>query len=307
MMEFWTHFHFLRPGWLLLIPLAAGLWWLWYRNTEPLRGWREQVAPELLQALIVRNLNHRDQATFWLLAGWMIAIIASSGPTWKQEPNPFAADAAPLMVLLKADKSMNQPDPQPSALERARLKIADLVKIRKGQPIGLIAYAGSAHLVLPPTRDTSVVAEMASQISSEIMPEPGDRLDLAIEKADQILSGQNSGGTLLVIADSVIADSAALKNAQKKTAAYPIQFLSLRDDATVQQAAESLQATVVKLTPDDEDLEHISKTAERKSVISVSGKDQRWEEAGYWLVPLLAMMVAFSFRREERTSGRGET
>ena len=60
---------------------------------------------------------------------------------------------------------MESPDPAPSRIERAHLKIADLADIRKGQPLGLIAYAGSSHLVLPPTRDTAVVAQMAAEIS----------------------------------------------------------------------------------------------------------------------------------------------
>ena len=119
----------------------------------------------------------------WLLVGWLLAVVAVAGPTWRLEPSPFADDATPLMILLKADISMETPDPAPSRLERARLKIADLAAARKGQPLGLIAYAGSAHLVLPPTRDTAVVAQMAAEISPEIMPVPGDRLDLALRKA----------------------------------------------------------------------------------------------------------------------------
>ena len=58
----------------------------------------------------------------------------------------------------------------------ARLKIADFAAERTGQPLGLVAYAGSAHLVLPPTRDTSVVATMAAEISPAIMPKRGDDL-----------------------------------------------------------------------------------------------------------------------------------
>jgi hypothetical protein len=31
-----TDFHFLRIAWLLLIPIAVGLWWAWRRNADPL-------------------------------------------------------------------------------------------------------------------------------------------------------------------------------------------------------------------------------------------------------------------------------
>ncbi|NUB16254.1 hypothetical protein GAY28_29230, partial [Azospirillum brasilense] len=48
----------------------------------------------------------------------------------------------------------------PARPERAREKMADLLALREGAPTGLIAYAGSAHLVLPPTPDASVVDSM---------------------------------------------------------------------------------------------------------------------------------------------------
>ncbi|MFI4851211.1 MAG: VWA domain-containing protein [Gimesia chilikensis] len=304
MMEAFSQFHFIRPGWLWLLPLVGGLWWLWRGHTTPLRGWREQIAPELLQAMTVRNTTRQDYSALMLLVGWLLAVVAIAGPTWKQEPNPFAADAAPLMILLKADKSMDQPDPLPSAIERARLKVDDLVRIRQGQPVGLIAYAGSAHLVLPPTRDTSIVAEMAAQISSGIMPEPGDRLDLALEKADEILKGGDAGGTVLVMADSVTDDTASLVKAGQKSGAFPIQFLALRNDPSLQRAAEAVQASLVELTPDDADVTAIAKAAERKSVVGVAGEDPRWEEMGYWLVPFLVVIVAVGFRREKQFNGR---
>lgn len=305
-MDLISKFHFIRPWGLLVLPVAAGVWWLWQRSVEPLRGWRGQIDPDLLKAMTVGEAQHRDYSAYGVLAGWLIAIAAVAGPTWRQEPNPFAADAAPLIVLLKADASMNQIDPQPSAIERARLKVADLAKTRKGQPLGLIAYAGSAHLVLPPTRDTSVVAEMAAEISPDVMPKPGDRLDLAIRKAGEVLAGEQSGGTLLVVADSVQRDSQSILKAHEESGSFPIQFLALRQDKSLTSAARVVDATVEALTPDDQDIVKISKAAERKAVVGIAGESRRWQEAGYWLVPLLVVMVGASFRRRRQPTAGGE-
>lgn len=159
-------FHFIRPFVLLLVPIVVALWWIWQRSSDPLRGWREQMDPELLSALTVSGGASGRGPVWAILAGWLLAVIAIAGPTWRLEPSPFADDASPMMILLKADSSMERPDPAPSRMERARLKINDLAEARKGQPLGLIAYAGSAHLVLPPTRDTVAVAEMASPRSA---------------------------------------------------------------------------------------------------------------------------------------------
>ncbi len=101
------------------------------------------------------------------------------------------------MVVLKAGETMNQSDLMPSRMERARLKVADFAAERKGQPLGLVAYAGTAHLVLPPTRDTSVVATMAAEISPEIMPKQGDNLVGALQLAVNTLG--DSGGSIVVL------------------------------------------------------------------------------------------------------------
>lgn len=303
-MQSLLNFHFIRPGWLLLIPVLVVVWFFWQRRTDPLQGWREQIDPELLKALVVGNTRTRSRSAWLVLLGWILAAIAVSGPTWKREPSPFAADAAPLIILLKADGTMDEDGVTPTPLERGQLKISDLAQLRKGQPLGLIAYAGSAHLVLPPTRDTTVVSQMASEISSDVMPQAGDRLDRAIAKGGEVLSSNKTGGSLLVIANSVEGDLKSLASAHQAAGGYSIQFLALGDDSTIESAADELSAKVVSVTPTDDDVQAITKGAERNAVVGLGGDSERWQEAGYWLVPLLAVLVLSRFRRDSRRDGK---
>lgn len=295
-------FHFIRPAWLLLVPVAFGVWWFWRRRSDPLRGWREQIAPGLLKALVV-GPSHRSSAR-WLLGAWLLAIVSIAGPTWQMEPSPFADDSAPLVVLLKADATMEQADPAPSRLERARLKIADLAEARKGRLLGLIAYAGSAHLVLPPTRDTAIVARMAAEISPGIMPAPGDRLDLALREAARVLAESRQGGSIAVLADSVDTDPAALQ-ALEKDFSLPVQFLALCDPESSQsealrKAARMLKADVEPLDVEGGDVAAVVQRAARAPVAHDGEQGERWQEAGYWLVPAVGLFLLASFRREER-------
>ncbi|MFO1419802.1 MAG: VWA domain-containing protein [Candidatus Competibacteraceae bacterium] len=295
--------HFIRPGWLLLAPLAVALWWLWRRRSDPLRGWREQIAPDLLEALVVGRESIKSGNARWLLVAWLVAIVAIAGPTWRLEPSPFADDVTPLMILLKADVSMMQPDPAPSRLERARLKIADLGEARKGQPLGLIAYAGSAHLVLPPTRDTATVAQMAAEISPDIMPISGDRLDLALREAVRVLAEGQSGGSIVVLADAVDTDPAALA-ALRKEFSIPVQFLAINAPESSQSdslraAAKTLGADVEQIDVEGKDIAAIVRHAASAPIAKSGQQGERWQEAGYWLVPLIGLIVLASFRREE--------
>ena len=301
MPEFLSNFHFIRPAALLLVPVVVVLWWLWQRRTDPLLGWRQQIDSDLLKALTTGNDSANRIPAMVVLAAWLLAVIAIAGPTWKLEPSPFADDATPLMILLKADTSMETPDIAPSRLERARLKIKDLADARKGQPLGLMAYAGSAHLVLPPTPDTSTVATMAAEVSPQIMPTPGDRLDLALRQASDILSKGGQGGTLLVIADSVDSDLVSLS----KAADYPVLFLAINSpdsaqDASLRAAAGELGAKVESLTASGDDISAIIRKAARTPVSKAGEQGAIWHEAGYWIVPLLALVFLANFRRESR-------
>ena len=298
-----ANFHFIRPGWLLLAPVFLGVWWLWQRRSDPLRGWREQIAPELLEALVVGRESLSPHPARWALAAGLLSMVAVAGPTWRLEPSPFADDASPLMILLKADISMEQPDPAPSRLERARLKITDLAEARKGQPLGLIAYAGTAHLVLPPTRDTAIVARMAAEISPDIMPAPGDRLDLALREAGRVLAEGQQRGSVVVLADAVDTDLAALQAAAKDFA-LPAQFLAINSpesapNDSLRSAARALHAAVEPLTVADKDVAAIVRRAARTPVARRGEQGERWQEAGYWLVPVVGLVVLVSFRREE--------
>lgn len=298
-----SEFHFIRPATLLLIPVAILLWLGWRRQTDSLRGWREQIDRELLSALIVGRQTAAARTTWVVLFAWLIGIVAVAGPTWKLEPSPFADDVAPLLLLLKADRTMETPDPEPSRMERARLKIVDIAAARQGLPLGLIAYSGSTHLVLPPTRDTDVVAQMAQEISPDIMPEAGDRLDQAIQMAQQILSDGDQGGSLLILADSVDVELSTLREIRSQLT-VPVQFLAIsRRDSTqyqsIQAAAKELNASVQLLSLDDQDVATVISQAARAPVAREGQEGTRWQESGYWLVPLVALFLLVTFRREQ--------
>ena len=305
MIESLQQFHFLRPLWLLLLPVVAAVWWYWRQADDPLAGWRKQMDPELVKALAVREGAGGDLKSRLLLVGWVLGVLALAGPTWKPEPSPFAEDEAALMVVLKAGESMDQPSPLPSRMERAQLKLRDLAEARANQPMGLIAYAGSAHLVLPVTKDTEVVATMGAEVSAEIMPEKGDRLDLALAMAGKFLEDTPQGGSILVIADAVDGDVEAAVSAHREAGGAEIQILAVNNEdsserESIVSAGKALRASVVPLSPDGADLDQIVKQAARPPVSRGRMEDggTRWQDAGWLFSPVLVLLVGYSFRRE---------
>ena len=295
-------FHFIRPLWLLLafpaLLIGYGLW----RHQDRTAAWRQIIDQQLLEHLIVgESARSRLRPIHLLLATWLICTIALAGPSWRLEPSPFADDEAGLIILLKVSESMLASDVQPTRLERAKHKISDLLELREGSSTGLIAYSGSAHLVMPLTRDDRIVSTMIEDLTPELMPVEGDALVEALHLAGKVLEKSGMRGSALIIADNVTSLQAqALLTADIK---LPAQFLFLQPpDATVdsrlQSAASILDAPVIKLTVDPGDVERVANRAQT-SIQSVAADDEgtRWLDAGYSLLPLLAFLMLMWSRR----------
>lgn len=294
--------HFLRPLWLWGLAPAILVWWGLWRGQDQLESWKRVIDRHLLEHLLVGEEGRRRLRPIHLiLVLWVITTVSLAGPSWQREPSPFADDQAGLVVLLKASATMDATDVQPSRLERSKHKLSDLLERREGGATGLIAYSGSAHLVMPLTRDGRIVTAMASEISPAIMPVEGDALGEALDLAEDVLDRAGVPGSVLVIADAV---SLSQRDAVVAAAPdLPVQFLSVMPpnahvDTGLEQAARARSASVTRLSIDSSDVDAIAGRAQsdfRAAAMDDGG--ERWRDAGYWLLPLIAVL-ALSWSRK---------
>lgn len=300
MMDALAAFHFLRPLWLLALLPAAALWLLERHSSDALQQWRRVIDPALLPYLLVGTDRHeRITPSDWLFVGWIIATLAVAGPAWQREPSPFAQAKPAVAVVLKVAPSMLTEDLAPTRLDRARQKLADILTAREGASTALVAYSGSAHLVLPATPDSDVVLDLAKALSPPIMPKQGDDLAGALKLAARALAGSADGGSILVMADTIapeaVADLAGIKGpAVTLLALVPPET----DTSGVADAARAMGATTIATTPDQADVAAVVRRLDSSdAAASVAGEGEHWREAGYWLVPLLALLTLLWFRR----------
>lgn len=294
-------FHFIRPLWLLALLPALGLFLLQHYRSDAAERWRRVIDPELLKYLLVNGERGSLVTPNGLLfLAWGLAAVAIAGPTWRLEASPFADNKPPVMVVLKVTDSMRAGDLAPTRLDRARQKLSDLLAAREGAATGLIAYAGSAHMVLPPTSDKDVLLTMAGALSPGIMPLDGDALSTAIAMADGLLPQDDQGGTILVLTDTVAADQIAELSARRPRHGAAILGLLGQDQdmSSLQEAARVLGADIIPTTVDQSDVEAIDSAIDRlQNTAAVAGEGRFWQEAGYWLVfPLLLLALGW-FRR----------
>jgi Ca-activated chloride channel family protein len=269
-------------------------WTIW-RKQDSYARLSKVIAPHLLEHLVVGEKRvSRPRPASVLIMIWIITAIALAGPTWEREATPFTDDDAGLVVLLKVTATMKATDVQPSRLQRAKHKLHDLLQQRKGTSTGLVVYSGSAHLVMPLTRDDRIVSAMVEDLTPELMPADGDALAAALKLAEGILDRAGVPGSLLVMADNVAPSQVERLSTARIN--VPVQFLALSAssapiDAGMEDAAAALGASVTHISVDEKDVERIAQRAESsfKAVAGMSSGD-RWRDAGYALLPLIALL-----------------
>jgi len=309
-----SYFHFLRPWWLLaLLPLLLSLRFLWRAN-KPMGKWRKVIAPELLKAMLVRSgrsswFNPVSVAMVVVTLG----VVALAGPTWKQQPSPFAEDVAALVIALDVSSSMQQQDVQPSRLERAKQKVQDLLKMRPGGLVGLVVYAGSAHSVIPLTNDPDVVNNFLGAIEPGMMPRKGKFPEKALPIAQQMLGDTPVPGTVLLIGDGISPQTRA--DFEDYFSSHQHQLLVLgigstsaslegaSDEALIplerralEQLARDNRGYYQPLTLDTSDVSRLNRRIDSHFVIVEDGS-RPWVDAGYYLLYPIALMMLLWFRK----------
>lgn len=199
-------FHFLRPLWLLALPIVVLVWWTVRRRETLGTGVADLVASHLRDALTVnRNRRRRFRPIDGVSLGLIVTTIAAAGPTWSKQQNPWFSETAPLVVAIEVSDSMRSNDLQPTRLDRARFEILDLIDLRTGSRTALIAYAGSAHIVMPPTKDLDVIKPFLESLDPAIMPEPGADVSSVLPLAQAMLGEEAAIGTLLFVTDGFVS------------------------------------------------------------------------------------------------------
>jgi len=333
-MDMIANFHFLRPAWLLaFLPLAALQWMMWRRRASS-RSWQSVVDARLLPHLLIGNDSKQGRALPLAIAfGGMLAIVALAGPAWRKLEQPVYRQQAALVVALDLSRSMDAGDVKPSRLQRAQLKLRDILAQQKEGDTALIVYAATPFVVTPLTSDANTIASQVGSMTSDLMPAQGARPDLAIGLAQKLLSqaGAAHGGVLL-ISDSVgDANSGELDDAIKKLAGAghrlsilgvgtnegaPVPapdggfvkgadgsiLLPKLDDASLSALARQGGGAYRQLSNDDSDfnalLASLSQALGQQQGKEVNGllADQ-WRDEGPWLLLPLIPLAALFFRR----------
>ncbi len=320
-------FHWIRPAWLLAIPLVVALAVLFARRQLGAGQWRDVVDPALMPYVLLRVPGRGGGRRWWLfgLVG-VLASVALAGPAWQRVEQPvFRAEQA-LVIALDLSRSMDAQDVAPSRLSRAQLKILGLLDRRQGGQTALVVYTSHAFTVTPLTDDTDTIAALVNSLGTDIMPSRGSYPEVGIRKAQSLLEQAGVGyGEILLVADGGASPAAEKAARELRDAGYTLSVLGVgtREGAPIPRlsggfvtdnrgniAVARLEERGLRdlavagggrfavLSPDDSDLDHLvsgevgAAAASDESLVS-----DQWREEGPWLVLLLLPLAALAFRR----------
>ena len=325
MMALTDSFHFLRPAWLLLIFLVALLWWMIRHHIAVREQMSRAISAHLLAALTTGEKQQQifrpvDSIGILLFVG----VIAMAGPAWDKQPSPWFSETAPLIIALEVSDSMRSNDVLPSRLERARFKILDLIETRTGARTALIAYSGSAHIVMPPTTDVNVIKPFLEGLDPAIMPKSGSDITKVLPLALSLLSEETGTGTLLFVNDGFevldIADLIAFSDQEFPPTLAALVFgteqggVALMPDGSPAMAESggriatgvdfSILKRIAKETdmimelsvPGDGDLKSLLRGIESQ-LRQADDPEAVWIDRAWWFTWPILLLVLLSFRR----------
>lgn len=331
---FFSQFHLIRPYWLLaLIPAIILFVFLLKRRLASAR-WNGIIDTNLMPHVLDQMPSEQSRWPLWfVLLAWLLACIALAGPTWQQLPQPVQKKDDALVIVLDMSLSMAAQDVSPDRATRARQKVIDILKQREEGLTAMVVYAGDAYTVTPLTDDADTIINLVPALSPFIMPAMGSRPDKALILANKLVSDSGlSKANFLLISDGI--QKKDIKRI-KKSLGKQSQSLSVLTVGTEEGAPIAMQGQGFKrdkngdivlpkldielikelsselnirwhqMSFDDQDWHYLLQTGSSLNstpeLMQNSKAHERqfdlWADQGYWLIILIIIIAAFSFRR----------
>lgn len=320
-----------RLYWLLCAPVALFLLFALYRAHKNQHDWHA-LLPKAFHAILLSQHNPRQPSLrYWLLGcAWLFSLLALLGPSWHTATDPPATERhfAPLVIVLQLTPDMLANDLPPSRLQHVQEKILSLLRQRQAAFTALVVYAGSAHTLVPLSNDLLTSKNLLQALQPDLMPVPGQRADLAIKRAVELLQqGAEGAGQILLISTGVSAsEQSAIEKQLKKqpvhfkimgvgsTAGAPIVdstqghfvtdstgaiVLSRLNETSLQLLSRHSNSPYSQISSDDSDLHTLEllTLTESNFTTAPAGQSQRQQDQGYWFIfPVLLLAAIFARR-----------
>ena len=121
--------HFIRPWWLVCLPLAVLIPAAWRFYRRPSGDWSKVCDAHLLRWLSVGDHSSRPGWKGAVIAATVLAIsvLALSGPSWQKLPDTSYSARDSRVLVMDLSMSMLAEDLRPNRLTQARFRLMDML------------------------------------------------------------------------------------------------------------------------------------------------------------------------------------
>lgn len=154
-----------RPWVLLLLVALPALYWAVFRS-----GPRRRARLSYSSTVMVAGLRRGPMAQLMALpsalrvVALVVIVLALARPQTRDRGGGVEVEGIDMVVALDLSNSMESRDVQPNRLEAAKRVLADLIRRRRSDRIGLVVFGKDAYTACPLTLDYSVLENLLAGI-----------------------------------------------------------------------------------------------------------------------------------------------
>src|SRR5262245_16192743 len=209
---------FSEPAWffaLAIVPVVAALYLWSQRRSDSLLS--KVVAPRLRSQLAgTVSKGRRTLKSAVILAVFGLISLALARPQMGFVQREVKQRGRDVIVVIDTSRSMLATDVAPSRLSRAKLVAQDLLRLVRGDRVGLVAFAGSAFLQAPLTLDYNAVLTSLEELDTTVIPKGGSNIAEAIRIAEQAFGkGEGQTRALVILTDGEELDADGVAAAKR--------------------------------------------------------------------------------------------
>lgn len=300
----------LRPWWLLGVPLAVAVAFVAVRRSGGVGDWKRAVDDHLLDAIARRGGVVSGKGRGALVASIAAGLIALAlvGPATERTGASNFRNLDTMILALDLSRSVADSGEFRDA-KIAALAAAEAAGTRQ---VAVIAYAGDAYLVSPPTTDRKGLETTLFALDGQTVPDAGSAPARALGLARRTLTEAGVvGGDVVLVTDGGGIDDGATNEAR-----------GLKDDGQALQAIFVAPSTATGAAPGPK----LTGKPELEALASVGGgaagtvdhpeavfervsrnvaerlgpgafSSLIWRDYGRWLLALAAIPALLMFRR----------
>ena len=185
------------PYILMLLILLLLIWIIWRIRTRSTKSLNNNELGDRLKERIdpKKQLWKRRFRIYSLI----FLIIAAAGPLIGTRVKQVERKGVDLIFAVDVSISMNAEDIKPTRLEKAKFEISQVIQKLKGDRVGIIVFAGSAHYFLPLTGDYEAARLFLDAIETKMIKTQGTALSAALKTSISAYPDESEKHKVLVV------------------------------------------------------------------------------------------------------------